>query len=132
MRHVFDILANERQEVLVELVGNIGGACIGKRWAATVAAVGKQRELRHHEHLAVDIGKRQVGLAVLVLVDTQPAELAPQLVGLGTRVAVAHAQQHQIAAPNFAHALAVDCHAGIEYALHHRTHGLLLARQFGG
>ena len=38
VRHVFDILANERQEVLVELVGNIGGACIGKRWAATVAA----------------------------------------------------------------------------------------------
>ena len=82
---------NERQEVLVELVGDIGGAGIRKRWAATVAAVGEQRELRHHEHLAVDIGKRQVGLAVLVLVDTQAAELAPQLVGLGARIAMTHA-----------------------------------------
>ena len=97
-----------------------------------MTAIGEQRELRHHEHFAVDIGKRQIGLAVLVLVNAQAAELAPQLISLGARVAVAHAQQHQIAAPNFAHALAVDCHAGIEYALHHRTHGLLLTRQFGG
>ena len=97
-----------------------------------MTAIGEQRELRHHENLAVDIGKRQVGLAVLVLVDTQPAELAPQLVGLGTRIAMAHTKQHQVAASNATHALAVDCHAGIEYALHHRTHGLLLARQFGG
>ena len=132
MRHVFDIFANERQEVLVELVGNIGGAGIGKRWAAAVTAIGEQRELRHYENLAVDIGKCQVGLAVLVLVNAQAAELAPQLINLGARVAVGHAQQHQIAAPNFAHVLAVDRHAGVEHALNHRTHGLLLARQFGG
>ncbi len=79
MCYVFDILTNKRQEVLVELVGDIGCAGIRKRWAATVAAVGEQRELRHHEHLAVDIGKRQVGLAVLVLVNTQAPELAHSL-----------------------------------------------------
>ena len=129
---MLNVLVHKRQEVLVELVGNIGRAGIRKRWAATVAAVSEQRELRHHEHLTVDIGKRQVGLAVLVLVDAQPAELAPQLIGLGTRIAMAHTQQHQVAASNAAHALAVDRHAGVEYALHHRTHGLLLARQFGG
>ena len=97
-----------------------------------MTAIGEQRELRHHENLAVDIGKCQVGLAVLVLVNAQAAELAPQLIGLGARVAVTHAQQHQVAASNAAHALAVDRHAGVEYALYHRTHGLLLARQFGG
>ena len=86
MRHVFDILANERQEVLVELVGDIGGAGIRKRWTAAVTAIGEQRELRHHENLAVDIGKCQVGLAVFVLVNAQAPELAPQLIGLGARV----------------------------------------------
>ena len=45
---------------------------------------------------------------------------------------MAHAQQHQVAASNTAHALAVDCHAGVEHALYHRTHGLLLARQLSG
>ena len=129
---MLNVLAHKRQEVLVELVGDIGGAGIRKRRTAAVAAVGKQRELRHHEYLAVDIGKCQVGLAVLILVDTQPAELAPQLVGLGTRIAMAHTQQHQVAASNATHALAVDRHAGVEHALHHRAHGLLLARQFGG
>ena len=44
----------------------------------------------------------------------------------------AHTQQHQVASSNAAHALAIDRHAGVEYALHHRAHGLLLARQFGG
>ena len=97
-----------------------------------MTAIGEQRELRHHENLAVDIGKCQVGLAVLVLVNAQAPELAPQLIGLGARVAVTHAQQYQIAAPNFAHALVVDRHAGVEHALHYCTHGLLLARQFGG
>ena len=45
---------------------------------------------------------------------------------------MAHTQQHQVASSNAAHALAIDRHAGVEYALHHRTHGLLLARQLGG
>ena len=132
MRYVLNVLAHKRQEVLVELVGDIGGAGIRKRWAAAVTAIGEQRELRHYENLAVNIGKCQVGLAVLILVNAQAAELAPQLIGLGARVAVAHAQQHQIAAPNLSHTLAVDRHAGVEHTLHHRTHGLLLARQFGG
>ena len=59
-----------------------------------MTTIGKQRELRHHENLAVDIGKCQVGLAVLVLVNAQAPEFAPQLIGLGARVAMAHAQQH--------------------------------------
>ena len=88
-----------------------------------MTAIGEQRELRHHENLAVDIGKCQVGLAVIVLVNAQAPELAPQLIGLGARIAVAHAQQHQVAASNATHALAVDRHAGIEHALHHRAHG---------
>ena len=46
VRHMLNVLVHKRQEVLVELVGNIGCAGIRKRRAATVAAVGEQRELR--------------------------------------------------------------------------------------
>ena len=94
VRHVIDVLGDERQKVLVKFVSDIGRAGIRKRRTAAVAAVGKQRELRYHEYLTVDIGQCQIGLAVLVLVDTQPAELAPQFVGLrrvwrrGPRLAV--------------------------------------------
>ena len=45
MRYVLDVLAHKRQEVLVALVGDIGGASIRKRWTAAVTAIGEQREL---------------------------------------------------------------------------------------
>ena len=45
VRHMLNVLGDERQKVLVKFVSDIGRAGICKRRTAAVAAVGKQREL---------------------------------------------------------------------------------------
>ena len=105
MRH---IRACERDEVFVELIGKIGGPCRSEGGAAAAAAVGKERELRHHEHLAAHVVDRAVGLSVLVLHDAQGEDLMPQLFGLGVTVVVTHPEQNEVALADRAHRLAVD------------------------
>jgi hypothetical protein len=68
------------------------------RWTPASAGVAVQRELRHDDRLALDVGDRPVHLAVLVLEDPEMLDLLCQLPGLVLAVVDADRDQDQEAA----------------------------------
>ncbi len=85
--------SREGDEVLVEPLGLIGRGGVGEGGAVALPAVGEERELADHEHLASHVGQAQVGLAALVLEHAHLADLLPEPLCLGLAVAMSHAQK---------------------------------------
>ena len=74
------------------------------------------------DHGAAHVLQRQVHLFVSVAEEAQDGNAVGNLVGLGCRVGVRHAQQHQIATPDGRDLFAVDRHRGGRHALYPGFH----------
>ena len=61
--HAGHVAPGEGDEVLVEPLGLIGRGGVGEGGAVALPAVGEERELADHEHLASHVGQAQIGLA---------------------------------------------------------------------
>src|SRR3954465_1839793 len=68
-------------ETLVELLGPLGRRRLREARPVSLRRVGDQRELGDHERRAADVQQRAVELAVLVLEDPQPDDLAGEPLG---------------------------------------------------
>ena len=94
--------------------GDVGGP-------VALAGVAVERELGDDQDLA--LAQRLVHPPVAVGEDPEGAHLVGQLVGVGLRVVVRDAEQHEQAGADLGHALAVRIHRRPAHPLHQRSHG---------
>ena len=120
--HAGHVAPGEGDEVLVEPLGLIGRGGVGEGGAVALPAVGEERELADHEHLASHVGQAQIGLAALVLEHAHLANLLPEPFRLGLVVAVAHAQKDQVPAPDATDDVPFHAHAGFAHTLDNSSH----------
>src|SRR5208282_445636 len=118
--------AGEREKVLVEAARFVGRGGFDERWAAAGVGVGEQRELRHDQHRAADLGERAVHLAGVVGEYAHAEDSIRQMSRVGFGVAVGNAQQHNESTRNFAHAAPVDAHLGAADALNNCPHSSVI------
>ena len=87
-----------------------------------MAAIGIQRELRHHEHLARNIRERAIRLPRIVGHDAQIANLCPELLRYLARISIAHTQQDEISLADAADGPFFDDNRSARHALNDGPH----------
>src|SRR5207248_5221848 len=75
-------------------LGFLRRSCIAEAWPVSSSRIGDERELTHHERLAVDVQKRAVETPFVVLENAQMSHFRGQAVGCGTVVPPRHSEQN--------------------------------------
>src|SRR5207248_10900845 len=80
--------------IFVERLRFLRRSGVAEAWPISSSRIGDERELTHHERLAVDVQKRAVETALVVLEDAQLSHFRGQAVCCGTLISTRHSEQN--------------------------------------